>query len=571
MSTTAFACLGASALVVLLFAVRYARATGLDRNLLTLRPVLARFIEGRFGGYRHCVVEPDAGRPERLERGKRVAVVGGGLGGLSTAVTLAERGFDVTLYEANHYLGGKVGGWRETDETGTELPVDHGFHAFFRQYYNLNDFVARMGLRKHMKAVTDYAIMEVDGKTWGFADVDTVPVLNLVGLGRAGLYRFRDILTSAARDEMGVFLEYDAEHTPGLLDDMTYEDFARRAELPSSLKLVFNTFARAFFSDEDRLSMGELVKSFHFYYLSHAEGLTYDYPLGDYDTAFVGPIAAHLAGEGGTILTSCAVQRVEPVEAGGFNVTTEEGSRHFDYAVLATPAKVTRAIAEASPGMHQAAPGLMQQLSSLRAGQRYAVTRVWLDRPFRTDMPVFFATERERVLDSVSSFDRIVPELRDWATAHDGSVIELHCYAVPDDVPDDEVEGLMIAEMKTRFPELVEATVQHRITQVRDDFTAFHVGMAAQRPETEQAELPGLCLAGDWVKLPIPCMLMEAAFTSGLYAANAILRREGLREHAIYSVPQRGLLADLAPRRRRQTTSSPSRPTEPAVAARGRV
>lgn len=566
MSTTAIVCLCVSALVALLLVVRYARASALDRSLFTLRPLLARFIEGRFGGYRHCVVEPDTSQPERLERSKRVAVVGGGLGGLSTAVALAERGFDVTLYEANRYLGGKVGGWRETDSTGTELPVDHGFHAFFRQYYNLNDFIRRLGLSKHMKPVTDYSIMEVDGKTWGFADVDTVPVLNLLGLGRAGLYRFRDILTSAARDEMGVFLEYDAEHTPALLDDVTYEDFARRAELPSSLKLVFNTFARAFFSDEDRLSMGELVKSFHFYYLSHAEGLTYDYPLGDYDTTFVGPIAAHLEREGGKIVTSCEVHQVEPEPEGGFCVTTAKGSAHFDYAVLATPAKITRTIAEASPGIRRTAPALMDQLSGLRAGQRYAVTRLWLDRPFREDVPVFFATERERIVDSVTSFHRIVPELRDWADARSGSVIELHCYAVPDDVADDEVEALMIAEMRARFPELAEAEVHHRITQLRDDFTAFHVGMAAHRPATEHLELPGLYLAGDWVKLPMPCMLMEAAFSSGLYAANAVLRREGLREHAIYSVPLRGLLADLAPRRRRQAAASGL--AEPAVVAR---
>lgn len=567
----ALGCLGALGVVVLLVVVRYVRASRLDRSLLTLRPWLARLIEGRFGGYRHCVVEPDLNLPEKLagER-KRAAVVGGGLGGLSTAVALAERGFDVSLFEANHYLGGKVGGWTENDETGTELLVDHGFHAFFRQYYNLNAFVARMGLSANMKPVTDYAIMESNGTTWGFADVDTVPVLNLYGLGKAGLYRFRDIFTSAARDEMGVFLEYDAEHTPALLDDVTYEEFARRAELPASLKLVFNTFARAFFSDEDRLSMGELVKSFHFYYLSHDEGLTYDYPVGDYDSAFIGPIASHLEGQGGTIHKSCPVKTVEP-EAEGFRVTTDEASEHFDYAVLATPAKVTRAIAEASPGLGEAAPALMQQLSGLQAGQRYAVVRLWLDRAFREDVPVFFATERERVLDSVSSFHRIVPELRDWAKAHDGSVMELHCYAVPDGMGDDEVEALMIEEMRKLFPEVADATVQHRVLQVRDDFTAFHVGMFAGRPETEHAELPGLCLAGDWVKLPIPCMLMEAAFTSGLYAANAILRREGLREEAVYSVPLRGLLADLAPRRRKQAEGSKPRPAKPAVAARGRV
>jgi isorenieratene synthase len=37
-------------------------------------------------------------------------------------------------------------------------------------------------------------------------------------------------------------------------------------------------------------------------------------------------------------------------------------------------------------------------------------------------------------------------------------------------------------------------------------------------------------------------MLMEAAATSGLLAANALLSREGLRSEAVYTVPTKGLL-----------------------------
>ncbi len=39
---------------------------------------------------------------------KKVIVIGGGLGGLSAAITLASNGFDVTLLEKNKHLGGKL-------------------------------------------------------------------------------------------------------------------------------------------------------------------------------------------------------------------------------------------------------------------------------------------------------------------------------------------------------------------------------------------------------------------------------------------------------------------------------
>ena len=57
-----------------------------------------------------------------------------------------------------------------------------------------------------------------------------------------------------------------------------------------------------------------------------------------------------------------------------------------------------------------------------------------------------------------------------------------------------------------------------------------------------ETDLPNLFLAGDWVKLPFPAMLMEAAYSAGLVSANAILAREGLRQNAVQSVPLRGLL-----------------------------
>jgi len=39
---------------------------------------------------------------------KSVVVIGGGLGGLSAAISLKQKGYDVSLYEKNEHIGGKV-------------------------------------------------------------------------------------------------------------------------------------------------------------------------------------------------------------------------------------------------------------------------------------------------------------------------------------------------------------------------------------------------------------------------------------------------------------------------------
>ena len=71
---------------------------------------------------------------------------------------------------------------------------------------------------------------------------------------------------------------------------------------------------------------------------------------------------------------------------------------------------------------------------------------------------------------------------------------------------------------------------------------AFHTNLYKTRPEYK-TPIPNLYLAGDWVKLPSPAMLMEAATTSALYAANDILRQENLQEEPVFSVPLKGIFA----------------------------
>lgn len=76
-----------------------------------------------------------------------VAILGGGVGGLSAAHELAERGFAVTMYERNAVFGGKA---RSLTVAGSgvggrkDLPGEHGFRFFPGFYKHVTDTMSRI-------------------------------------------------------------------------------------------------------------------------------------------------------------------------------------------------------------------------------------------------------------------------------------------------------------------------------------------------------------------------------------------------------------------------------------------
>lgn len=89
---------------------------------------------------------------------KKVIIFGGGVAGLSAAHELAERGFDVVVYEKKPVPGGKARSF-PTLGTGTDgrrdLPGEHGFRFFPGFYKHLPDTMERIPFANQPNGVRD--------------------------------------------------------------------------------------------------------------------------------------------------------------------------------------------------------------------------------------------------------------------------------------------------------------------------------------------------------------------------------------------------------------------------------
>lgn len=486
-------------------------------------------------GYRVALNEPDESLPLHLANKKSVAVIGAGIAGISAASNLAERGFSVSLFEKENYLGGKVGAWT-FESNGETLHMEHGFHAFFRQYYNLLDYMRRIDAYKNLIPIDDYVILFGREEQQGFKDLDPTPGLNVWSLRKKGVFGIGTLMNPFSAPLLNL-MQYDREKTFKKFDNESFERYARRTFLPKKMRLVFNSFARAFFSEPEKMSMAELIKGFHFYFLSNEDGLLYDVLNDDFYESFLKYCEAYLLKHQVEIKLNSGVDEIKRV-GGQFLVN----GKSFDYVVLATDVKHLKALVGKSPALKQYS-NFYAASEAVKQSDRYAVLRVWTDKFETQKFPFFIFTDRLVALDSITLYHRMEKTSTSWSEKNQGGVFELHCYALPEKLKDDEtIKKQLLEELYHYMPELRGMKIIHEHFQHRHDFPAFHTGLYATRPEIK-TEIPNLYLAGDWVKQDNCTMLMEAAYTSGALAANYIFQEEKLKENPLFSVPQKGILA----------------------------
>ncbi len=493
-------------------------------------------IAERLNHYKVALNAPDKNLGYTLQSPKKVAVIGAGIAGIASAANLAERGFEVHLFEKAPYIGGKVGSW-SFESNGETLRTEHGFHAFFRQYHNLLAFMDKIDARKHLIPIEDYLILYSDRSQQSFKNIDKTPLFNVLSMAQSGVIRYRDMMFNRYGLQLLDLFKFHPQKTFQQYDNTQLSVFMQQCNVPDKMQRVFTSFTRAFFSSPEKMSTAELIKGFHFYFLSNDLGLLYDVLDDDFEHTFLKPASTFIQNYGGKIHLNLAIESLE-----FHNDKFFIHNQSFDYCILACDVKHLPKLVANSPTLH-AYPTFNHQIQSLKSSARYAVLRLWTDKFETGNYPYFIFTDKLKCLDSISFYHLFEKESKQWSVKNNGGIFELHSYALPDDLTDDAViKKQLLDELFHFLPELKDMVIKHEFWQHRNDFSAFSTGLHSNRPQV-QTEVPNLYLAGDWVKMDNTTMLMEAAYTSGAIAANCILSSEKLVENELVSVPSYGLMA----------------------------
>src|SRR5260370_28874403 len=95
----------------------------------------------------------------------KVLIAGGGLAGLSAAAALGSAGYEVELYEARPFLGGRAASYQlpaAGEESGET--IDNCQHVLLRCCVNLLDFYSRMGMRERIRFYREFYFLEPGGR-----------------------------------------------------------------------------------------------------------------------------------------------------------------------------------------------------------------------------------------------------------------------------------------------------------------------------------------------------------------------------------------------------------------------
>ncbi|MGV0740932.1 hydroxysqualene dehydroxylase [Mycolicibacterium sp. XJ870] len=516
----------------------------------------------------------------RAAPGRTVAVFGAGVAGLTAAHELAERGFQVTVFERKA-LGGKARSIAVPNSGANPLPAEHGFRFFPGFYRNVTDTMRRIPFRGNTFGVWQNLTRATSYLHSGLNRADlTIPLpfplptlpnpitpkafTESVASVFQTLFRLPPQEAVYAAQKLAVYVTSCDERKLGQWDNMTWEKFIgadkRSAEYNRYLADgIIRNLAASKSKDASAHSIGLVGEASVWSILllgNDIDNKGFDRVLnGPTSLQWLDPWVAHLQRLGVTFRVGQALAGFTPNGRHIASATVVDGSGVAqpvvaDWYVSAVPCEKLAAVL--TPDVIAADPKLAN-VAALRTE--------WMNGL------MFYLRERVDVtkghvnyVDSGWGLTSISEEQfwkRSLTTYGDGSVKDCLSAIISDwttpgnfnrrsarDCRPADIAAEAWAQIKAHLNDtgtvltdamlhswfLDPSIIDSGTPNVRNDEPLFiqDPGSWARRPEAVTG-IDNLFLAGEWIKTDQNVTTMEGANEGGRYAANGVLQASGYR------------------------------------------
>ncbi|HLI83294.1 MAG TPA: hydroxysqualene dehydroxylase HpnE [Bryobacteraceae bacterium] len=427
----------------------------------------------------------------------KVLIAGGGLAGLAAAAALGGAGFEVDLYEARPFLGGRATSYVVP---GHGESIDNCQHILLRCCVNLLNFYDRLGVRGHIRFHREFYFIEPGGRVSILRRGPFPAPFHFTDsfLGMPFLDKFDKLAIARA------FLALQRERTRRAdLDRITMLEWLKGK---GQTERAINRFWRqvlvsAVNEDLGRMAARHGFQVFWLGFLARSDA----YEMGVPSV----PLGQLYAAEAWRQLGSVRLHLRAPVARIGPEGFTMDGeTRTADYYICALPFEKLEAAGLPAPRLeHSPITGV----------------HLWFDREITT-------------LPHATLLDRTMQ----WMfNKNGGRYLQLVVSASRDltERSKAEIIQLALSDLACFFPKASEARLLngHVVKEQRATFSAAP-GTEDLRPEA-QTGISNLFLAGDWTRTGWPAT-MEGAVRGGYLAAEAVTRAAGC--------PAKFLIPDVA-------------------------
>eukprot|EP00979_Chaetoceros_neogracilis_P004283 scaffold755_cov222-Chaetoceros_neogracile.AAC.4 len=471
---------------------------------------------------------------------KTVAIIGGGLSGLSCAKYLSDAGHAPSVYEARDVLGGKVSAWQDEDGDWIET----GLHIFFGAYPNMMNMIAELDIHDRLQWKIHqmiFAMQELPGEFTSFNFIPGIPAPFNFGLA---ILMNQKMLTLAEKIQTApplLPMLIEGQSFIDAQDELSVTEFMRKYGMPERInEEVFIAMAKALdFIDPDKLSMTVVLTAMN-RFLNESNGLQMAFLDGNQPDRLCEPMKQHIEARGGKVNMNSPVKEIVTNDDGSINhLLMRSGEKVIaDEYVSAMPVDIVKRM---TPKKWQNIP-YFRQFDELE-GIPVINLHMWFDSKLQgvdhlcfsrspllsvyadmsTSCKEYYDPEKSMIELVFAPCSPIAGGNTNWIAKSDEEIIDATMGELARLFPTEIANDEKWPATKNQGPDGKAKLIKHSVVKVPRSVYAAVPGRNKYRP-SQTTPIPHLTMAGDWTSQKF-LGSMEGAVLGGKLAAEVVANR----------------------------------------------